>query len=114
MVDAVHRKLAEIQATERDGDNDHPELLSQLKRLQESNPPEESLGDNAEQSTSEAQPGRPIVDPLNTLSATRSIMGSKRLTFAAAPAKTPPAALLYALSMRVDESRSRFRMTVQA
>ena len=54
--------LAEIQATERDGDNDYPELLSQLKRLQENNPPAESLGDNTEQSTSQAQPGIRIVE----------------------------------------------------
>lgn len=62
MVDVVRRMLAEIQATERDGDNDYPELLSQLKRLQENNPPAESLGDNTEQSTSEAQPGIRIVE----------------------------------------------------
>ena len=39
MVDAVRRMLSEIQATERDGDNDYPELRAQLKALQENNPP---------------------------------------------------------------------------
>lgn len=34
MVDVVRRMLAEIQATERDGDNDYPELRQELKRLQ--------------------------------------------------------------------------------
>jgi two-component system, chemotaxis family, sensor kinase CheA len=34
MVDAVRRMLAEIQGTERDGDNDYPELREELKRLQ--------------------------------------------------------------------------------
>lgn len=34
MVDAVRRMLNEIQTTESDGDNDYPELLQQLKRLQ--------------------------------------------------------------------------------
>lgn len=62
MVDVVHRMLAEIQATERDGDNDSPELLWQLKGLRENNPPAESFGDHAEQSTSEAQPGIGIVE----------------------------------------------------
>jgi HPt (histidine-containing phosphotransfer) domain-containing protein len=41
LVDAVRRMLAEIQATEQDGDNDYSELLSQLKALQENNPPAE-------------------------------------------------------------------------
>ena len=35
MVDAVRFMLGEIQNTEHDGDNDYPELLEQLKRLQE-------------------------------------------------------------------------------
>lgn len=35
MVDAVRRMLAEIQATEKDGDNDYPELLERIKALQE-------------------------------------------------------------------------------
>ncbi|HEV2690144.1 MAG TPA: Hpt domain-containing protein, partial [Bryobacteraceae bacterium] len=34
MVDAVRRMLAEIQNTERDGENDYPELREELKRLQ--------------------------------------------------------------------------------
>ena len=34
MVDAVRRMLAEIQTSERDGDNDYPELREELKRLQ--------------------------------------------------------------------------------
>lgn len=34
MVDAVRRMLNEIQTTEADGDNDYPELLERLKRLQ--------------------------------------------------------------------------------
>jgi len=34
MVDAVRKMLAEIQATEHDGDNDYPELLSKMKDLQ--------------------------------------------------------------------------------
>ena len=34
-VDAVRRMLAEIQATEKDGDNDYPELLDRMKALQE-------------------------------------------------------------------------------
>jgi len=34
MVDAVRHMLAEIQATEQDGDNDYPELLVRLKSLQ--------------------------------------------------------------------------------
>ncbi len=62
MVDAVRRMLGEIQATERDGDNDYPDLLAQLKALQENNPPAESLGDNAQQGTSEAQAGIRIVE----------------------------------------------------
>lgn len=62
MVDVVHRMLAEIQATEQDGDNDSPELLWQLKGLRENNPPAESFGDHAEQSTSEAQLGIGIVE----------------------------------------------------
>lgn len=37
MVDAVRTMLAEIQATEHDGDNDYPELLARLKDLQEVN-----------------------------------------------------------------------------
>ncbi len=35
MVDAVRKMLAEIQATEHDGDNEYPELLTRLKNLQE-------------------------------------------------------------------------------
>jgi len=34
MVDAVRHMLAEIQATQRDGENDYPELRQELKRLQ--------------------------------------------------------------------------------
>jgi len=34
MVDAVRRMLAEIQASEHDGDDDYPELREELKRLQ--------------------------------------------------------------------------------
>ncbi len=34
MVDAVRRMLSEIQSTEKDGDNDYPELLETLKQLQ--------------------------------------------------------------------------------
>ena len=34
MVDAVRRMLGEIQATEHDGDNDYPELIERLKKLQ--------------------------------------------------------------------------------
>ncbi len=34
MVDAVRRMLAEIQTSERDGENDYPELREELKRLQ--------------------------------------------------------------------------------
>src|SRR5205807_10407859 len=34
MVDAVRRMLSEIQATERDGEDDYPELREELKRLQ--------------------------------------------------------------------------------
>ncbi len=36
MVDAVRRMLNEIQATEKDGENDYPELLARLKSLQAS------------------------------------------------------------------------------
>ncbi|HTW57770.1 MAG TPA: chemotaxis protein CheW [Terriglobales bacterium] len=35
MVDAVRNMLSEIQATEHDGENDYPELLELLQRLQE-------------------------------------------------------------------------------
>ncbi|HKT87244.1 MAG TPA: chemotaxis protein CheA [Candidatus Sulfotelmatobacter sp.] len=38
MVDAVRRMLDEIQATERDGDNDYPELLARLQTLQQAGP----------------------------------------------------------------------------
>ncbi len=34
MVDAVRRMLSEIQSTEKDGENDYPELLETLKQLQ--------------------------------------------------------------------------------
>ncbi|HZC24449.1 MAG TPA: Hpt domain-containing protein, partial [Candidatus Binatia bacterium] len=34
MVDAVRRMLNEIQATEKDGESDYPELLERLKNLQ--------------------------------------------------------------------------------
>lgn len=34
MVDAVRRMLSEIQATEKDGESDYPELLERLKNLQ--------------------------------------------------------------------------------
>ncbi|HUA14146.1 MAG TPA: chemotaxis protein CheW [Verrucomicrobiae bacterium] len=37
-VDAVRRMLAEIQASEQDGENDYPELLETLKRLQAAEP----------------------------------------------------------------------------
>jgi two-component system chemotaxis sensor kinase CheA len=35
MVDAVRRMLSEIQATEHDGEDDYPELIEQLKALQD-------------------------------------------------------------------------------
>jgi len=38
MVDAVRKILGEIQATERDGENDYPELLARLNTLQENAP----------------------------------------------------------------------------
>ena len=62
MVDAVRRMLAEIQATERDGENDYPDLLSQLKALQESNRPAEAGGDIPAQGTAEAPAGLRIVE----------------------------------------------------
>src|SRR5271167_4748787 len=34
MVDAVRKMLGEIHSTEHDGENDYPELLEDLKRLQ--------------------------------------------------------------------------------
>jgi len=37
MVDAVGRMLSEIPATEQVGNNDYPELLAQLRALQEPN-----------------------------------------------------------------------------
>lgn len=62
MVDAVRRMLAEIQSTERDGDNDYPELLAQLKALQENNRQPEPPADNADQGASEVQAGIGIVE----------------------------------------------------
>ena len=56
MVDAVRRMLSEIQAAEQDGDNDYPELLAQLKALQEP---------NQQQEASVAPPAEPIESPVD-------------------------------------------------
>jgi HPt (histidine-containing phosphotransfer) domain-containing protein len=58
MVDAVRHTLTEIQATEKDGDNDYPELLTQLKSLE---------GDNQEAvAVLPAPPPKPDTSPASS------------------------------------------------
>lgn len=56
MVDVVRRMLGEIQATERDGEDDYPQLLAKLKQLQEGSAPQVA-------GSAGATPGTPASGP---------------------------------------------------
>src|SRR5882672_7868124 len=83
MVDAVRHMLAEIEATEHDGENDYPELREELKRLQSGPSGDKSVAtagtrpESAEDASAAPPPARAQVE-LRILEATEPTATSSR------------------------------------
>ena len=63
MVDAVRRMLGEIQATEHDGEDDYPDLLAQLKQLQEEGGAEKVKAKSGQSTATPAAAPEPAAQP---------------------------------------------------
>lgn len=99
MIDAVRRMLSEIQATEKDGESDYPDLLERFKTLQASSVATAPSHASARLGTEEHSPLPPKISTSEELSACADA--------ASCPESSPPSVDSTALAQKFRPSASK-------